>query len=80
MPNKKKNAIYLAEVENYKRDGKVKQRVISYIGKEVGWKPVRKVNLEQIEVTAGKQFFDYHVLHEIVIKLGLPELLGIEVK
>lgn len=77
---KKENATYLAEVENYRQDGKVKQRVIRYIGKEVDGKPVRKVNSEQIEVTAVKQFLDYHVLHEIAMKLGLPELLGTEAK
>lgn len=77
---KKENATYYAEVENYRQDGKVKQRVKLYIGKEVDGKPVRKVNSEQIEVTAVKQFLDYHVLHEIIVKLGLPELLGTEAK
>lgn len=77
---KKGNAIYLAKVESYREDGKVKQRVIRYIGKEEDGKPVRKILSEQIEVAAVKQFLDYHVLHEIAIKLGLPELLGTEAK
>jgi hypothetical protein len=32
---KKKNAVYLAEIENYREGKKVKQRLIRYIGKEV---------------------------------------------
>jgi hypothetical protein len=31
---KKGKSTYLAKVENYRKDGKVKQRVIEYIGKE----------------------------------------------
>lgn len=73
---KKKDAVYLAEVESYRQDGKVKQRVLRYIGKEVDGQPVRRINSESIEVSSVKQFLDYHVLHEIAKKLGLPDLLG----
>jgi hypothetical protein len=32
---KKKSGIYLAKVESYRKEGKVKQRVIKYLGKEI---------------------------------------------
>ena len=32
---KTKSGTYLAEVEGYRKDGKVKQRVIKYLGKEI---------------------------------------------
>ena len=31
---KKGDAVYLAKVESYREDGKVKQRVLEYVGKE----------------------------------------------
>ncbi len=36
---KKKSGIYLAEVESYRKDGKVKQRLIRYLGKEGSLQP-----------------------------------------
>ena len=35
---KKKSGTYLAEVEGYRVNGKVKQRVIKYLGKEINGK------------------------------------------
>ena len=45
---KTKSGIYLAEVEGYRKDGKVKQRVIKYLGKEIDGKPVKKVFADKI--------------------------------
>lgn len=42
---KKKDAVYLAEVESYREDGKVKQRVIKYLGKEVDGKAEKNIPL-----------------------------------
>lgn len=77
---KKGNTTYLAEVESYREDGKVKQRVLRYVGKEVGGQAVKRVVSSSIEVTHVKQYLDYKVLHEISSKLGLPALLGNSMK
>jgi len=73
---KKKNGIYLAEVESYRVDGKVKQRFIRYIGKEVEGESIKKEALEQLEVTSVRQYLDYKVVHQVAQKLGIPQLLG----
>jgi hypothetical protein len=73
---KKKDAVYLAEVESYRQGGKVKQRVIRYVGKEVNGQPSKRIDLSSIEVTSVKKYLDYRVLHCIAEKLGLPVLLG----
>jgi transposase len=73
---KKKDAIYLAEVESYREDGKVKQKVIRYLGKEVDGAPVKRIVSGDVEVSAVKKYLDYHVLHQIAQKLELDKLLG----
>lgn len=77
---KKGNATYLAEVESYREDGKVKQRVLRYVGKEEAGQAVKRVVSSSIEVNQVKQYLDYKVLHEIASRLGLPALLGNEMK
>jgi len=47
---KKGDAIYLAKVESYRQDGKVKQRVLEYVGKEEDGVPIQKVDINKIEV------------------------------
>lgn len=73
---KKKNAVYLAEVENYREGKKVKQKVIRYIGKEVDGEAVRRVDSKSIEIESIKQYMDYKILHTISNELGLTEVLG----
>lgn len=73
---KKANATYLAEVESYREDGKVKQRVLRYVGKEVDGKAVKRVSTADIEVSAVKQYLDYKILYDIATRLGMLELLG----
>lgn len=73
---KKKGSVYLAEVENYREGGKVKQRVIRYIGKEYEGEVVRRVLTSEIEVESVKQYLDYKILHEIASRIGIPDLLG----
>jgi transposase len=77
---KKKDTVYLAEVESYRQDGKVKQRVIRYVGKEINGQPSKRIELSNIEITAVKKYLDYRVLHCIAEKLGLPVLLGNDAK
>ena len=73
---KKKDAVYLAEVESYREDGKVKQRVIRYLGKEVDGKPEKKVLLSSVKINSSKKFLDYYVLDFLAKELTLDKLLG----
>ena len=73
---KKKDAVYLAEVKNYREGGKVKQKVIKYIGKEVNGEAVRRIDSNSIEIESVKRYLDYRVLHLISEELGLTEVLG----
>ncbi len=73
---KKGNTIYLAKVESYREDGKVKQRVLEYVGKEEQGRPVIKVDLEKIAVSSVKRHMDISILHQISVELELPEMLG----
>jgi len=59
---KKNNSVYLAEVESYRKEGKVKQRVLRYLGKEIDGKAVKRVSSDNIEVVAVKQYLDELVL------------------
>lgn len=78
---KKGNAIYLAEVENHRnKDGKVVQKHIRYLGKEIDGKPARQVYSSEIEVQSVKKYYDFYMLHEIAKKLGIEALLGDKMK
>ena len=73
---KKGDATYLAKVESYREDGKVKQRVLEYIGKEESGVAVQKVDINKIEVQNVKHYADVAVLHQLAIELKLNYLLG----
>jgi len=73
---KKKSGTYLAEVESYREGGKVKQRFIRYIGKEITGPEAKKDELSDLEIERVREYLDYKVLHEIAIKLKIPDLLG----
>lgn len=73
---KKGDAIYLAKVESYREDGKVKQRVLEYVGKEERGQPVIKIDLEKVVVSSVKRHLDIKVLHQLAGELGLPKMLG----
>ena len=51
---RKKSGTYLALVEIYRKNGKVKQRVKKYIGKEIDGKPVKRVKTSDIGVESVK--------------------------
>ncbi len=63
-------------MEKYRQGSKVKQRVISYIGKEVDGRVVRKVGSESIEIEAVREYLDYKVLHSLATEIGLTKILG----
>jgi len=73
---KKGGSVYLAEVESYREGGKVRQRVLRYIGKEVAGEVVRRVESASIEVERVRRWADYHALHKAAQELGLEHLLG----
>lgn len=75
---KKKSGTYLAEVESYRENGKVKQRHIRYIGKEITGASIENSEFSDLEIEQVRQYLDYKVVHEIAIKLKIPELLGEE--
>jgi len=71
---KKDSGTYLARVENYRKDGKVKQRVIKYLGREINGKPVRRVRTSSIGVESAKRYGDVLCVDKIARDLGLDEL------
>ena len=73
---KKGGSVYLAEVENNRIDGKVVQRHIRYIGREVDGRTVLSVSMSDVEVEEVKLFGPLLVLHHIAQAIGLPKILG----
>ncbi len=72
---KKGQNVYLALVESKWVKGKVIQRVIKYIGKEINGKVIRRVNTEDIQVEAVKHYADVLVIHKLATVLNLEKLL-----
>lgn len=68
---KKKSGTYLAEVKSYRKEGKVKQKVIKYLGKEINNQIVRKTSTDNIGVKSVKQSLDILSIHKISEELGL---------
>lgn len=73
---KKSSGVYLAEVESYREDGKIKQRVLHYLGKDIEGKPSRKIYPDRISVKKVLQYMDVYVINELAKELKLFELLG----
>lgn len=73
---KKPSGTYLARVESYRKDGKVKQRVIEYLGKSVKGKPVKRILPTDIKIDAVKRYLDLWAVHQLSLQLGIPQMLG----
>ena len=73
---KKGDAVYLALVENKRIGGKVRQKVIKYLGREIDGKPVKRVNPYDIEAKAVKHHADILAIDRVARMLGLHEALG----
>lgn len=71
---KKKSGIYLAEVKSFRQYGKVKQKVIKYLGKEVDGKPIKRVASNSIEVKSVKRSLDVLSVDKISSDLGLKDM------
>jgi len=73
---KKGNAIYLAEVENQRIAGKVVQKHIRYVGKEVDDKPILTGSVERSSVDKVTIFGPLLILDEIAKQIDLSKALG----
>jgi transposase len=73
---KTKSGTYLAEVESVRENGKVKQRVLRYVGKDVKGEVVRNVASNQIRVSDVRRHADIIALNHIAEELELRSVLG----
>ena len=73
---KRNGKIYLAEVENVRVDGKVVQRHIRYVGKEVDGDTILSCSISEAEIESVKLSGPLMALHQISKNIGLPALLG----
>ena len=73
---KRKSGTYLAEVENVRVEGKVVQKHIRYVGKEIDGKTILSSSLSDVAVDEVKLYGPLVVLDFLAKKIGLPELLG----
>ena len=73
---KRGNSIYLAEVQNSWVDGKVVQKHIRYVGKEVDNKPFLTGSVERASIDKVAIYGPLLVLDEIARELDLSSLLG----
>jgi transposase len=68
--------VYLAEVESKRVNGKVVQRHIRYVGKEVDGEKVLASSLSNVEITDVKVFGPLLVLNHIASEINLADQLG----
>jgi len=66
--------VYLEKVESYREDGKIKQRVLEYLGKEINGQPVKKVFTNKIQIQSVKQSLDVLAIDKIAEDLDIKEL------
>ena len=73
---KKNGRVYLAEVEGKRINGKVVQKHIRYIGREVDGEEIISLSSENLQVDSVKIYGPLLVFHSISKKIKLPEILG----
>src|SRR3989338_4157291 len=66
--------VYLAEVKSYRENGKIKQKFIRYLGREVNGKAVKRVLTSDIHAISVKQSLDVLVIDKIAEELKLKEI------
>lgn len=76
---KKKSGIYLAEVESKRENGKIRQHVIRYIGKEVNGEVGRKTYTANIRAVEVKRYLDVKLIDSLASQLGLKEIIPKEI-
>ncbi len=73
---KKGPYVYLAEVENHRVQGKVVQKVLRYVGKEINGQIQRRVVTTDVEVEAVRHCADVLAVHRVAEQLGLRDMFG----
>ena len=71
---KKKSGTYLAEVKSYRENGKIKQKVIRYLGKEVNGKPAKKITSADIKIKNVKRSLDVLVIDKLAEQLTIKSI------
>ena len=71
---KKKSGTYLAEVQGYRENGKVKQRVIRYLGKEINGRPEKRIFRSDIHVGGVRRSLDISCIDSIAKELGITSI------
>ena len=66
--------VYLAEVKSYRENGKIKQKFIRYLGREVNGKAVKRVLTSDIHAISVKQSLDVLAIDKIAEELKLKEI------
>ncbi len=73
---KRNGYIYLEEVKSIRVKGKVKQKYLRYIGKEVDNKTILSASISNISIEQVKLYGPLLVLNYIAKKIGLLNILG----
>jgi transposase len=73
---KRGDKTYLVKVESYRENGKIKQRYLGYVGKEIDNKRILTGSVANADVTKVSIYGPLLVLHEIAKEIGLPNALG----
>jgi hypothetical protein len=71
---KVKDKIYLVDVKNVRENGKIKQKFIRYLGREVDGKAEKRVLTKNIQATSVKQSLDVLAIDKIAEELKLKEI------
>src|SRR3989344_8014399 len=71
---KKKSGTYLAEVKSYRENGKIKQKVIRYLGKEVNGKPAKKITSADIKIKNVKRSLDVLAIDKLAEQLNVKSI------
>jgi transposase len=66
--------IYLAEVKNVREEGKVKQKFIRYIGKEVAGETVRRIETGNVHAVGVKSSVDVMAIRRLAEELSILEI------
>ncbi len=66
--------VYLIEVKNVRENGKIKQKFVKYLGREVNGKAVKKVATSDIQAMNVKQSLDILSIDKIAEELKLKEV------
>ncbi len=76
---KKKSGVYLAEVESKRENGKIRQHVIRYVGREVNGEAGRKTYTSNIRAVEVKRYLDVKLIDSLASQLGFKDTIPKEI-